>query len=157
MGTEENKQVVRRAVEQCWNTGNEALVDELYSDDYLFHTEGGGEQRGRDSVKEWLRVLRGAMSDLRYEIGAIYAEDDRIAFRYTVTGTHDGEFQGIPATNRKLDLTGHMVMHMSDGKIKEVWGYWDTLGLLQQLGLVPPFGGPPAPSEDPTAQHAAAR
>jgi len=135
MASGEVKEVVRRAVEECWNTGD---------------GEQGQDQFGPESIKDWMRTLRGAVPDLRYEIGAIYADGEKVAMRYRATGTQTGEFQGIPPTGNSIDLTGHMVLYVRDGKIVEGWGFWDTLGLLQQLGLVPPFG-PPAPHEEPAA------
>lgn len=146
MTKDENKQVVRRTVEECWNTGNADLADELYSSDFVFHTEGDGEMRSPESIKQWLSVLRGAIPDLTYEIGALYGDGDRVAMRYNVRGTHEGEFQGIPATGAKLDLTGHMVFRLNDGQIAEAWGYWDTLGLMIALGIIPPLGGGPPPA-----------
>jgi hypothetical protein len=84
--------------------------------------------------------------------GALFgvADGDGVAFRYSATGTNNGDFQGIPASGKSIDLTGHQMLRVSGGKIQEAWGYWDTLGLLQQLGIIPAFGGgppEPAPSE----------
>lgn len=148
MTRDESKDVVRRAVEECWNTGNQDIVENFYADDFVFHGEGGQDTYGPASIREWLRVVRGALPDLTYEINAIYAEDDKVAFRYNVRGTHEGDFQGIPPTNASVDLTGHQIMRLENGKIVEAWGVWDTLGLLQQLGIVPPFG---PPAEEPAA------
>jgi steroid delta-isomerase-like uncharacterized protein len=136
------KEVVRRVVEQCWNTGDESLVEEFYGQGFVFHGEQGQEQHGPDSIKEWMRSLRTALPDLTYEIGAVYADDEKVAMRYHVRGTQSGELQGIPPTGISVDLTGHMILYVRNGKIVEGWGIWDRLGLLQQLRIVPPLGPP---------------
>ena len=152
MTIDENKQIIRRVVEECWNPGNADLADELYSSSFVFHTEGDAEMRGPESIKQWLSVLHGAMPDLHYQIDALYGDGDRVAIRYTVHGTHEGDFQGIPATGAKLELTGHMILRVTDGQVSEGWGYWDTLGLMIALGILPPFGGPPPAAEPAGAQ-----
>src|SRR5438067_168353 len=98
MASGEVKEVVRRTVEECWNTGDESLAEQFYADEFVFHGEQGQDQFGPESIKDWMRTLRGAVPDLRYEIGAIYADGEKVAMRYRATGTQTGEFQGIPPT-----------------------------------------------------------
>jgi steroid delta-isomerase-like uncharacterized protein len=141
---DDNKVIVQRIVNEVWNSGDESKVSQYYADDFVFHTEGGNVQRGPDSIREWLRTTHGAFPDISYQIGAIYGEDDRVAFRYTVAGNQTGDFRGLPPSGKTVHLTGHMIVHLRDGKIVEGHGYWDTLGLLQQMGLVPPMGPPRA-------------
>jgi steroid delta-isomerase-like uncharacterized protein len=141
---DDNKVIVQRIVNEVWNSGDESKVSQYYADDFVFHTEGGDVQRGPDSIREWLRTTHGAFPDISYQIGAIYGEDDRVAFRYTVAGNQTGDFRGLPPSGKTVHLTGHMIVHLRDGKIVEGHGYWDTLGLLQQIGLVPPMGPPRA-------------
>jgi len=140
----DNKLIVQQVVNEVWNTGDESKVDQFYADDFVFHTEGGAVQRGPDSIREWLQTTHGAFPDISYQIGAIYGEDDKVAFRYTVAGNQTGDFRGLPPSGKTVHLTGHMIVHLRDGKIVEGHGYWDTLGLLQQIGLVPPMGPPRA-------------
>jgi len=140
----DNKLIVQRIVNEVWNTGDESKVNQYYADDFVFHTEGGTVQRGPDSIREWLQTTHGAFPDISYQIGAIYGEDDKVAFRYTVAGNQTGDFRGLPPSGKTVHLTGHMIVHLRDGKIVEGHGYWDTLGLLQQIGLVPPMGPPRA-------------
>lgn len=85
----------------------------------------------------------------------MYAEGDRVATRYTVRGTHTGDFRGLPATGRSFALTGHLIHRLADSKKAEGWGIWDNLGLLTQLGLIPPVRlGPRTPAR--TAENIAA-
>lgn len=69
------------------------------------------------------------------------AEGDRVAIRWSVTGTHQAEFMGIPATGKQVTVRGMTLDQIEDGKIKKSWGEWDTLGMLQQLGVIPETGG----------------
>jgi steroid delta-isomerase-like uncharacterized protein len=140
----DNKDVVRGAVNEVWNKGDLNAVEKYYADDYTFYTEGGGVQRGPASMREWAQTIHGAFPDINYNLDALYAEGDKVAARYSVTGTHTGDFRGLPPTNKPIKLTGHMILYVRDGKIVQGHGYWDTLGLLQQLGLTPPLGPPRA-------------
>jgi len=145
MSKDHNKVIVQQLVTEVWNKADEGRVGEFYADDFVFHTEGGDVQRGPESIRQWLQTTHGAFPDISYQIGAIYAEGDKVAFRYTVAGNNSGDFRGIPATGKTVHLTGHMILHLNqDGKVVEGHGYWDTLGLMQQIGLVPEFGPPRA-------------
>ncbi|MBK8026163.1 MAG: ester cyclase [Chloroflexi bacterium] len=137
-----NRDVIRKVVEEVWNINAQDRIPEYYSKNYVFFQEGGGEELGQDSVKRWLETLHTAFPDIRYQIDAVYCEADRAAMRYHVTGTHTGDFRGLPPTNKAINLTGHMVFRLYDNKISVAHGYWDMLGLLQQLGILPVFGGP---------------
>jgi len=146
---EQNKAIVRRAIEEGWNPANLAVIDELYAADFIFHQESGDAMRGLGSFKTWITTIHSAFPDIRYQIEAMYAEGDKVATRYTVRGTHQGDFRGLPATGRSFDLTGHLIHRVVDGKKTEGWGIWDTLGLMIRLGVIPPVrlggGGPPPP------------
>ncbi|MFO1371491.1 MAG: ester cyclase [Candidatus Competibacteraceae bacterium] len=146
---EQNKAIVRRAIEEGWNPANLVVIDELYAADFIFHQESGEAMRGLGSFKTWIATIHSALPDIRYRIEAMYAEGDKVATRYTVRGTHQGDFRGLPATGKTLDLTGHLIHRVVDGKKTEGWGIWDTLGLLTQLGVIPPVrlgGGAPLPN-----------
>jgi uncharacterized protein len=133
-----NKELIRTVVEDVWNANAQDRVPEFYGKNYIFFQEGGGAELGQDSVKRWLDTTHGAFPDLRYEIDAVYAEGDKAAMRYHVCGTHTGDFRGLPPTNKRIELTGHMMFRIIDGKIAEAHGFWDVLGLMQQLGILPP-------------------
>lgn len=144
---EQNKAIVRRAIEQGWNKGNLSVIDELYAADFIFRQESGEAIQGIASFKEWVTTINTAFPDICYTIGAMYAERDKVATRYTVRGTHRGDFRGIPATGKPFELTGHLIHRITDGKKVEGWGIWDTLGLLVQLGIIPSVrlgGGEPS-------------
>ncbi|MDZ4769598.1 MAG: ester cyclase family protein [Chloroflexota bacterium] len=137
------KDVVRRLVEEVWNHNAQDRIPEFYGKNYIFFQEGGGAQLGQGSVKEWLDTTHTAFPDIKYRIDAVYMEGEKAAMRYHVTGTHTGDFRGLPASGKAINLSGHMMFRILDQKIIQAHGYWDMLGLMQQLGILPPFGGPP--------------
>jgi steroid delta-isomerase-like uncharacterized protein len=141
-GPMSNKELVRAVVEGVWNPNAQDRIPEFYGKNYIFFQEGGGAQLGLDSVKTWLDTTHGAFPDIRYQIDQVYSDGEKAAMRYHVFGTHTGDFRGLPATGKKIELTGHMMFRILDGKIVEAHGYWDMLGLLQQLGILPVFGPP---------------
>lgn len=148
---ERNKAIVRRAIEKGWNTGDLAVIEELYAPGFVFHQEGGGAIEGVDAFKMWVQVIHTAFPDIKYTINAMYAEGDKVATRYSATGTHTGDFRGIPPTGKSFNLTGHMIHRIRDGQKIEGWGVWDTVGLLISLGILPPIalgGPPPKPAVD---------
>jgi len=137
-----NKDIIRNVVEEIWNRNAQERIAEFYGKNYIFFSEGGGAELGQDSVRRWLDTLHTAFPDIHYQINAVYCEADRAALRYHVTGTHTGDFRGLPPTGAKINLTGHMMFRLLNSKISQAHGYWDMLGLLQQLGILPKFGPP---------------
>jgi steroid delta-isomerase-like uncharacterized protein len=75
--------------------------------------------------------------DLKHTVDEVIAEGDTVAARWTVHGTHQGEFQGIPASGTQISLSGNTVHHLKDGKLRETWVAFDSVELLQQIGAVP--------------------
>lgn len=138
-----NKALVRKIVAEVWNTGDKKLAHQFYAPNYVFFQEGGGVQMGVSSIEEWLETTHTAFPDITYTVDAVYTDGNKAAMRYHVTGTHTGDFRGMPPTGKPINLTGHTMFRLSDeGKVLEAWGYWDMLGLLQQIGILPPFGPP---------------
>lgn len=142
-----NKDVVRRLVEDVWNKNAQDRIPEFYGNNYIFFQEGGGAQLGQNSVKVWLDTTHTAFPDIKYHLDAVYQEADKVAIRYHVAGTHNGDFRGLPPSGKAINLSGHMMFRLLDGKVVQAHGYWDMLGLLQQLGILPPFGGPSAAAQ----------
>jgi steroid delta-isomerase-like uncharacterized protein len=115
-----------------------ALVDELFAPDYVNHVAGSPiEFRGPEGEKQFDAAYSQAFPDARLTVEDMIAEGDRVASRLSYRGTHTGEFQGIPATGKQFMTTGIQIIRIADGKIAEAWSQPDTLGLLQQLGVVP--------------------
>jgi len=131
-----NKAAVLNFFERVAPGGDVALVDELFAADYLDHDPANPEEtRGPAGVRRQLDTYRSAF-DMQITVDDQVAEGDEVCTRWTARGTHVGEFMGLPATGRRFEFSGLTVHHFRDGKIKEAWWGWDTLGLLRQLGIL---------------------
>jgi len=137
---EENKAIARRLFEEVWSQGKLDVADEIFATDYFGHIAGSPEVRRLEGFKQFVSMYRTAFPDLQFTIEDQIAEGDKVVTRWTSTGTHKGELMGIPPTGVQSTSTGIAIDRIAGGKIVEVWSNWDTLGLLQQLGAVPPIG-----------------
>jgi steroid delta-isomerase-like uncharacterized protein len=134
--SEQNKHVVRRAIEEVYNQGNLDVVEELVSRDFVAHVASEN-MYGPAGMKQFVASLREAFPDLRMTIDDQIAEGDRVVTRWTARGTHTGSFQGIPPTGKQGTITGIDIDRFAGGKAVECWTNADYLGLMQQLGAVP--------------------
>jgi steroid delta-isomerase-like uncharacterized protein len=140
MSTEENKAIVRRFVE-AFNTGNPDIVDETVATDFVLHDPGLPEDlRGPEGAKQWVNMFHTGFPDIHVTIEDLVAEGDKVAKKYTCRGTHKGEFAGIPPTGNQVAVPGISIYRIAGGKIAELWMSYDSLGTMQQLGVVPPPG-----------------
>jgi len=132
-----NKAVVRRAYEELWNRRNVALVDELVAEDFLNHAAPPGRQRGREGLKDVIRMFDAAFPDFRYEVYDVIAEGDRVAVRDVFRGTHGGDFMGIPATGNRVEMQAIHIYRLEVGRLAEHWVARDDLGMMRQIGVIP--------------------
>ena len=139
MSVEENKALIRRLIEEAWNKGNLAVIDELLSPDYVLHIAAPGTP-DREGYKQAVNMYRTDWSDFRLTVEDMVAEGDKVAMRGTLRGTHKGEHMGIAPTGKELTLTAIAIRRFEGGKIVEEWVETDMLGLMQQMGVVPPPG-----------------
>ena len=135
--SESNKTLLRRDAEEVWNQGNLDAVDELFATDVILHEAPPGVSPGAKGVKQLIAGYRAALPDFHLTIEDLIAEGDRVVNRWSMTGTHKGELMGIPPTGKKVTSTGISIVRIADGKIAEIWGASDQLGLMQQLGAIP--------------------
>jgi steroid delta-isomerase-like uncharacterized protein len=128
MSAEQNKTTVRRLWEEVWNENDLAVCDEIFDAEYAEHE------------RSYVPRLRAAFPDLRFTIEDMIGEGDKVVTRYYLTGTHHGEFMGIPATGKPVRVDAIWIHRLEDGRIVEgrQWGQFGALGLLQQLGAFPP-------------------
>jgi steroid delta-isomerase-like uncharacterized protein len=133
--SERNKAQVRRVIEEIYNRGDLAAVDELASSDLVIHASSQ-DIRGRDGAKQYVAALRAGFPDLHLTVEDQVAEGDMVVTRWTASGTHTGAFQGIPATGKAIRVAGTDIDRIIDGKTVECWAHVDELGLMQQLGVV---------------------
>lgn len=138
MSTEQNKELVRRLVDEIFNRGHVGAADELMAPDFVEHEElPPGVPSGREGVKQMALMLRGAFPDFRATIEDMVAEGDRVVLRMTWTGTHQGKFMGIPPTGRSVSFGVIDIIRITEGKFVEHWGQMDNMALMHQLGAVP--------------------
>ena len=135
--SEANKTVARRIVEEAFNEGRYEVIEELIAPTYVNHDPATGDVTGIDGVKQSIDGYRSAFPDLTITIKEQIAEGDLVATRWIATGTQKGELMGVAATGKEATVTGLTLDTIKDGKIVESWNNWDTLGMLQQLGVVP--------------------
>jgi steroid delta-isomerase-like uncharacterized protein len=141
MSAEQNKALFRQFVEEAFNRGNLSLADELLAPDFVEHEElPPGIPAGREGVKVLASMLRSAFPDFKATIDDMIAEGDKVVMRQTWTGTHKGEFMGIPATGKRVSFGVIDIVRIDGGKCVEHWGQMDSMGLMQQLGAVPAPG-----------------
>jgi steroid delta-isomerase-like uncharacterized protein len=134
--SDQHKTLTYQAVEEVWNRGNFAIVDELFASDYVGH-QPGEEASGHEGVKRYFATLREAFPDIHFTIEDQIADGDKSVTRWTARATHTGEFNGIPPTGKSGVVTGITINRVADNKVVEGWTNLDSLGLLQQLGVVP--------------------
>jgi steroid delta-isomerase-like uncharacterized protein len=133
--SEANKTVIRRLIDDFWNKQNFSIVDELCTPEMIYQNDGASLRR--QEVKTLFVQIRTAFPDMRISIDDLVAEGDKVAVRWTSDGTHQGELQGIPATNRQMTMTGLTIYRIAGGQVVEAWNNADSLGMLRQLGVVP--------------------
>ena len=140
MSAEDNKALVSRYFHAAWNQGNSAVIDELFATNFQAHNPAVPNGGSRDGFNQFNSVFRNAFPDLRISQDDVIAEGDQVVTRFTVHGTQQGEFQGIPPTGKQMTITGMEIVRVSGGKIVEAWSEFDQLGMLQQLGVIPAMG-----------------
>jgi steroid delta-isomerase-like uncharacterized protein len=136
MTAEENKVLVRRYIEECWNRHNLDATDELVSPEYINHAATSAEYQhgGARHALEWLFSV---FPDHHFDIEDVAAEGQTVAVRGTCSGTHEGELMGIPPTGRPFAVQQSHWFRVAEGKVEEHWAVRDDLGMMRQLGVMP--------------------
>ncbi len=137
MSTEQNKSIVRRWIEEGWNKHNPTVVDQFYAPDFVQHDPGQPPLRGREALKQYVGMYLTAFPNLQLTFTDLIAEGDQVAWRFSSTATHTGPFMGIPPTGKSAVVTGIVVFRLKDSQIAEAWVNVDSLGMLQQMGVIP--------------------
>lgn len=137
MTPEANEEAVRQFMERGFNQGDLSVVDEQCAVDGVDHQEPPGTDY-RQHLKAVIGEMRAAFPDLHFEIHQILSEGDTVAFRSTMTGTHQGMFRGAPPTGKQISVAHmHFVRFDENGQSRDLWHVWDLLGMLRQLGALP--------------------
>lgn len=136
--SEDNKRLVRRALEEVYANGDLELADDLVHPEFIDHEPAHPElPTGPESVKQIVRSLQSAFGELRFEVEDEIAEDDKVVQLVTMSGRQTGPLMGREPTGKAFAVRHIYIWRIADGKIADHWGSRDDLGLLGQLGLLP--------------------
>ena len=134
----------RRLLEETFNQGNFALIDELVAPDAVNHDPAEPSHlrqlRGPEVLKRTVEMYRAAFPDVRITVDDVISADDKVVLRWHSEGTHRGPLEGLAPTGARASVTGISIDLWKDGKVVESWTEWDNLGLGRQLGAAPPEG-----------------
>lgn len=116
------------------NAGAFDRLGEVFAENAVDHDPAPGQGQGAAGFRKFWTELGTGFPDAHIEPQTLVADDEQVAIAYTLTGSHEGEFLGVPATGKRIEARGIQVGRFSDGMIVERWGSSDVLGMLQQLG-----------------------
>jgi steroid delta-isomerase-like uncharacterized protein len=134
-----NKALLRRFYEELWSQGGLETIPELVSEDFVDHHSLPGAPPGREGLAALITTWRTAFPDMRETVEDLITEGEKVVGRFTMRGTHSGEFMGVPPTGRSVTMSGIDIVRVEGGKIVEFWYGEHLLELMQQLGAVPGF------------------
>ena len=138
MSVEANKALMRRLYEEVINEGNIDLTDEFFSDDFVEHEVFPGlPTTGPEAPKAAFAMFLAAFPDLQVTPDEMIGEGDKVAVRATISGTHKGEFMGVPPTNKSFEAQLLDIVEIHDGKATAHWGLTDQGAIMEQLGVAP--------------------
>lgn len=137
MAAEDNKALIRRLVDDFWNKRDVTVFDDVFATRFVDHTPQPGSEGTKEGFRQLALALQAAFPDGRSSLDDLLAEGDKVGWRWTFRGTHQGQLMGMPATGKSITLTGITIDRFAGGQIVERWSQADNLGLLQQLGAIP--------------------
>lgn len=141
-GEHDHKATIRRGLEEIWNRNDYAASSRYYAPDLVVHAQHQAEPlRGREAFGELHRILHTAFPDMNITVEDMIRDGDEVGVRWTVRGTHRGEYFGIPATGRQVRVEELVILRFEGRLVKELRLMPNLLGVMQQLGL--PAGPPP--------------
>jgi len=135
MSTETNKAIIRRCTEQVWNEQRRELWEEFCAENVVHNGIPAGP--GLEGMKEGYDMSLNAFPDIQITIDDAIAEGDKVVARWTMRGTHQGALLGIPGSGKQVTQSGVAIYRLANAQIVELWFHPDSLGLMQQLGVVP--------------------
>ena len=144
MTSEELKTAAERIWKDVFENGNLSVLDQLYADGVILHQAEQPVASGLAAYKQQLTGLRASFSDIQFSFDEMVLEGDRGVGRWRMSATHTGQLPHIPIppTGKRVTITGLTLSHMANGMVLEAWEYTDMMGLMQQLGVIPPMGQP---------------
>lgn len=144
MAGEANKAVVRRVFEEVFKQGDLEVVDELVATNFVSHNTNplpNQPLRGPEAVRWYARLVHGGFPDYQVVLDDMLSEGNEVAVRFTVTGTHTGQFGYLAPTGKKIHILGIDLLGVEDGKLVSLWGGWNIAEMMVQLGFFPTAEG----------------
>lgn len=139
---EQNKEMLRYAIEEVWNKGNYSVLDNIISDDFIIHSLNPDQEiRGKEGVIQFFTMLRTAFPDIKFTVQDQVAEGNKVATQWIAEGTHLGNFESFPPTGNHFKVTAIDIDYIENGKFSSCWSNMDQLSMLQQLGIINPGEG----------------
>jgi steroid delta-isomerase-like uncharacterized protein len=135
--SEYNKARIREFIDRVLTAGEVDATGDYFHSDMVEEVPFPGQGPGLDGLKETLTRIRRAFPDSQWKVEEQIAEDDKVLTRFLWSGTHQGEFLGIPATNRGIQVWGMVIDRFEDRKVKSTRILLDTLSMMQQFGVLP--------------------
>jgi steroid delta-isomerase-like uncharacterized protein len=133
----ENKEVVRKFMDECWNQGKLERVRDLVSEKCHHHDPVFPNLApGTENLKKHISMCRNGFPDLNFKIDDMIAERNEVVIHWSARGTHKGQFLGMPPTSQKANVTGTSIYRLENGKITEQWSDWNLMSLMNQLGII---------------------
>lgn len=136
MTKEANIAATKRWGAEVASAGRYEVLDEILAPSFVDHDPAPDQGPGIEGLKGFFRTMRSAFPDLKAEVVEMIATDDHVAMRYTISGTHKGEFQGVAPTGKSFEAAALQLARFENGRCLERWGSTDELGMLKQLGIL---------------------
>jgi steroid delta-isomerase-like uncharacterized protein len=134
---DQGKDLLKRFYDEVMVDGNLDLISELCTEDVVDHEAPPGMPEGIEGVRMFIQSFRTAFPDIQVEVQSAVEEGDMVAARSRVTGTHEGEFMGVPPSHNRVDFEWIDMIRLEGDKCAEHWGVSDNLAMMQQIGAVP--------------------
>jgi steroid delta-isomerase-like uncharacterized protein len=141
MEADELRAITHRFYSEVFNQGKLELIDELIADDFVEHEEMPGMPTDKRAPRMFIGMMREAFPDINATVEDMVVEGNTVAVRARMSGTHKGEFMGIPPTGNKFDIQAMDVIRYRNGQVCAHWGVTDSLTMMQQLDVI--AQGPP--------------
>ena len=133
MSNQANLDAIQRFGEAA-QKGDYAVFREVVAPDCVDHDPAPGQGPGPEGFQAFFTELHTAFPDMKIEVEHMVSDQENVAFAYRLTGTHQGPFQGVPASGKRVEARGMQISRFRDGKMVERWGSRDELGIMKQIG-----------------------
>jgi steroid delta-isomerase-like uncharacterized protein len=133
----DNAAIIRRFIDEVINRGRYDICDEIVAQDFLELDPLPGQRQGREGLKEIIAMMRSAFPDIHWVTDESISSGDKVVTRFTWTGTHRGDFLGIPATGRPVTVKGVVIDRLTESRMADSRILMDTFSLMMQLGVIP--------------------